>query len=199
MTRYLLYFVLLSTIVSCSSRARLEMKKRDLPKEQISQNYTNISKDQFCKDGPVVRFVNFTFDKKDSLRLVVDITTSLGEERLNGDLTILLDEYEMDYSGQLEAKQYLETLEIESQSRYPNHFIGRQSLVNILIRSAAPKSVRKRSQKQYWNTLSLTIEPEDEMMMFASSDIIFSVKTERCELMIYPSQDQVSELKKFLN
>lgn len=198
MIRCLFCIILLSSIAACSSRARLERKVKSRSVSQLSQHYSNLTQDRYCKEEPIVRFANFTFDKNDSLRITVDITTSLGEEQLNGDLSILIDEYEIEYSGHPKIRLYLETLEIESQTRYPNNFIGRQGLVNILLRSAAPKTVRKNSQKQYWNTLPLTIEPQDEIMMMSSSDIIFSVKTEKCELVIYPSHKQVAELKRFL-
>ena len=199
-TRFLFFTFFIFCITSCSSRARLEMKAKQLPNHQLSQNYTYLSQKGYCGQEPIVRFANFTFDKEDSLRILVDITTSLSENKLRGDLSIHLDEYEIEYANSPTSKQYVETLEVESQSRYPNHFRGRQSLANVIIQSATlRKTVRKESQKQYWNTVSVTIEPEDEQLLIHSSDIYFSMKTERCNLMIYPSYEQVEELKRYLH
>lgn len=198
MVRYILFTILISCMISCSSRTRLEREDRKLTSYQLSQNYTHIIQDTYCGSGPIVRFANFTFDKNDTLRIIVDITTSLSEKKINGDLTLLLDEYEIEYANEPNSKQYVETLEVESQSRYPRQFRSRQSLANILISSATRKAVRRDSQKQYWNTLSIVIEPEDESLILTSSDIFFSIKTMKCELMIYPSYDQVTELKRFL-
>jgi len=185
-------------MISCSSRARLEKKDRKLPSYQLSQNYTHLSQDTHCGREPIVRFANFTFDKNDSLRITVDITTSISENKINGELTLLLDEYEIEYANNPITKQYVETLEIESQTRYPRHFRSRQSFANILLSSGTRKAVRRDSQKQYWNTVSIVLEPEDESLLLNSSDIFFSMKTKKCELMIYPSYEQVKELKRFL-
>lgn len=196
--RFISFIFLASCVVSCSSRARLDKKERKLPSYQLSQNYTHLSQDTYCGREPIVRFANFTFDKNDSLRITVDITTSISENKITGDLTLLLDEYEIEYANKPNSKQYVETLEVESQSRYPRQFRGRQSLANILFSSATRKVVSRDSQKQYWNTVSIVIEPEDESLILTSSDIFFSIKTMKCELMIYPLYEQVKELKRFL-
>jgi len=198
MTRYLLYIFLTLGIASCSSRARLEKKERKLLSSSLSQHYDHLTQEIYCGQEPIVRFANFTFDKNDSLRITLDITTSLSEKKINGDLTLLLDEYELEYASIPNSKLYVETLEVESQSRYPRRFRGRQNLANILINSATRKTVSRNSQKQYWNTVSVVIEPEDADLIISSSDIYFSVRTSKCKLMIYPSYDQVAELKRFL-
>ncbi len=198
MIRFILFTILISCIVSCSSRKRIKIEDRRLPSYQLSQNYAHLSQDTYCGNEPVVRFANFTFDKNDTLRITVDITTSLSENKINGDLILLLDEYEIEYAGEPNSKQYVETLEVESQSRYPRQFRSRRSLVDILFSSATTKIVSRDSQKQYWNTVSIIIEPEDESLLLTSSDIFFSIKTMKCELMIYPSYEQVRELKRFL-
>lgn len=201
MTRFLLFIILTLSIVSCSSRARLEKKDRKdrkSPSSSISQHYDHLTQEIYCGQEPIVRFANFTFDKSDSLRITVDITTSLNEGKINGDLTLLLDEYELEYASIPNSKQYVETLEVESQSRYPSQFRGRQNLANILINSATRKTVSRNSQKQYWNTVSIVIEPEDKILMLGSSDIFFSIKTKKCRLIIYPSYEHVRELKRFL-
>ncbi|MFT6337993.1 MAG: hypothetical protein ACJATI_004762 [Halioglobus sp.] len=184
-------------MVSCSSKKRFEVKKNH-SKHELSQNYTNLKQDLHCGEEPIVRFANFTFDKKDSLKISVDITTSLAEQKVTGSILILLDEYELEYANNPTSKQYVETLELESHSRYPHQFRSRQSLANILISSATRKAVTRDSQKQYWNTVSIVIEPEDESLILASLDVFFSIKTKKCKLMIYPSYDQVKELKRFL-
>ena len=199
MIRYLLCIILLSSIAACSSRARLEMKTKNISKSQLSQHYSNLTQHIYCGEEPIVRFINFTFDKNDSLQITVDITTSLAEKQLSGDFSILVDEYEIEYAGLSDTRLYLETLEIESQARYPNHFIGSQSVVSVLARSAVSKNLRKDSKEQYWNTLSVIIEPQDEIIMMTSEDIIFSVKTKKCELLIYPTKKQITELKRFLD
>jgi hypothetical protein len=97
-----------------------------------------------------------------------------------------------------DEKKSLETLELESQSRYPSQFRGRSSLTNILLSSIPNKVTRRQSAKQFWNRLSITIEPEDETLIMESRDIIFYIQTEKCELVVYPSYDQIEKLKMFL-
>ena len=184
-------------MVSCSSKKRFEVKKNH-SKHELSQNYTNVKQDLYCGEEPIVRFANFTFNKKDSLRVSVDVTTSLSERRITGDISILLDEYELEYGNTPISKQYVETLEVESQRRYPTQFRGSTNLVNILLNSATSKATHRQSQKQFWNSLPITVEPEDEASILTSKDILFSIKTKNCELLIYPSFDQVKELKLFL-
>jgi hypothetical protein len=196
--RLLLLLFLIGNIISCSSKKRFPGKEKTNATHLLSQSYTNVEQDLYCGDEPIVRFVNLTFDKKDSLRISVDLTTSLSEQKVTGDISILLDEYELEYANYPTSKQYLETLEIESQRRYPSQFIGRTSLINILISSATSKATRRQSEKQYWNNFIVTIEPEDEVLILASRDIIFSIQTEKCELVVYPSYDQVEKLKMFL-
>ena len=196
--RLLLLLLLTGNMVSCSSKKRFPGKKKINSTHLLSQNYTNVEQDLYCGEEPIVRFANLTFDKKDSLRISVDLTTSLSEQKVTGDISILLDEYELEYANSPTSKQYLETLEIESQRRYPSQFIGRTSLINILISSATSKATRRQSEKQFWNNFTVIIEPEDETMILASKDIIFSIQTAKCELMVYPSYDQVLELKRFL-
>jgi len=195
--RFLFLLFFLGTMVSCSSKKRFEVKKTH-SKHVLSQNYTTVKQVLYCGDEPIVRFANLTFDIKDSLRISVDITTSLSEQKITGNLSILVDEYELEYANIPTSKQYLETLELESQSRYPSQFRGRSSLTNILLSSIPNKATRRQSAKQFWNRLSITIEPEDETLIMESRDIIFYIQTEKCELVVYPSYDQIEKLKMFL-
>lgn len=197
--RYLLIFILALSLTSCSSRAKLRKKTRPSSKKELTQVYTLIEQSSYCGNKPIVRFANFSYNKKDSLNISIDITTSISESKAEGSLSILLDEIEVEYYDPPTTKMYAETLEIEEQSRnrYPNGFGSNSLLLNQLLRSAN-KTTRKRSEKQFWNSLNLSIEPDDVALISSSSDIVFALKTKKCELLIYPSLNQVKDLKAFL-
>jgi len=194
----LLFLITITCLLSCSSRARLAKKERRIHTNILTHNYSDIVQKSYCGDEPIVRFVDFTFDKNDSLKIDINITTSVREKKITGSMSILLDEYEIEYSSDPISKLYVETLEVESQNRYPTPFRGRISLTNLIIRSSASKGRRKQSGKQYWNSVSLIIEHEDVALIQESKEVRFLIKTENCVLDVYPSIRQIGELRRFL-
>ncbi len=196
--RFLILTLIFSSLSSCSSRARLVKKGKPIPTDVLTHNYSDILQQSDCGDEPIVRFVSFAFDKRDSLRIDINLTTSLREQKITGSLNVLLDEYELEYSNTPVSKLYIETLEVGVQNRYPSPFRSNYGLTNAILRSSSVKGRRQQSAKQYWNSIRITFEPEDVALIKKSKDIRFLIKTKNCVLDVYPSIRQTVELKQFL-
>lgn len=192
-------FLLVGTfLASCSSSKRIQKLEASKNDHILSHHYEHIRVDNYCGNAPAVRFVDFTYETSDSLRIQINATSSKSEQKITGECIILLDEYELEYANHPTSKLYTETLEIETRNRYPRTMQNSRNLINAIILSSAPKSRRQISEKQYWNTLSITIEPDDALLMHLSESIQFIVRTENCDIHIYPTVRQKKEIKSFL-
>lgn len=194
-----LTFLLVLSVLSCSSKAR--MQKFEQVRNQSSllqQNYTDIRQSSHCGREPIVRFVSFSYVKDDSLKISIEITTSTSEKQIDGSLIVLTDEYELEYANNPTSKLYSETTEVEIQTNNPGYFRGSSFFFGRIIASALPKGTRKVSEKQYWNALPIRIDDLDLPMLSSSSEIEFIISTEKCKLHIVPSRRQQYELTKFL-
>jgi hypothetical protein len=190
---------LLLTVSSCSSKARLQkIEMVNSSSLLLNQSYTQVFQSNDCGDEPAVRFVSFTYDKRDSLKILIDITTSTSEEEIDGSLVILIDDFELDYANVPKSKLYTETFEVEVQDRYPSHIRNSQQLIGRIIASAIPNGSKKVKELQYWNSTSIQIEKSDILLLIATTEIEFIIPTRQCDLHIIPSKSQIFELNNFL-
>jgi len=196
--RLLLLSSILVFISSCSSR----LQREDTTPQQFGniliQNYSKLERSGACGAGPVMRFIDFEYNYTDSLIIEVAITTSLAEEPINGKIDILTDEYTLAYQGKVESKQYHETVEVETNRRYPQRFRTNRNLINTIVQMSARKGTKRVSGDQNWNSLQTTIANEDVPLLLGSQELQFEIMTNVCTIQVWPSPGQVRELRNFL-
>ncbi len=192
-------FLLILIGLACSSKARLvKFEEFNNTSSLLNHSYTQVTQSNSCGKEPGVRFVSFTYDRRDSLKILVDITTSTTEEEIDGSLIILIDDFELDYANEPKSKIYTETFEVEVQNRYPSHIRNSQQLIGRIIESAIPNGSKKVKEKQYWNSTSILIEKSDILLLLATTEVEFIIPTRKCELHIVPTKIQMFELNNFL-
>ena len=169
--------------------------------------------------GALVRIIEFEYDITDSVVIIPRITSGYDEGEMTGQLTILLDQYELTYENMnVEVREYVEKVSYETD--YPANStqqvynpgtadvivtpegqhttIHRPGTISTIQRNIQPKQSQVVNRSQIYNSSRYILEYDDIAIFLRSKTLAYIIELDNTEIAIYPSEEQRRILKKMI-